>query len=139
MSDSSQPKKSTEDLLNDQLKDLMITAGGTGAASDCITITLPNDIISGGDPYGFTDNMNGTYTLTGTQAGPVYTINASDTITVGDINFNWGGEEWLDKFPDWERVKDMCSKYPGLDIALRNFETIYKLVKDDYDNPTPKK
>ena len=30
-------------------------------------------------------------------------------------------------------------KYPALEIALRNFKTVYQLVKDDYDNPTPKK
>jgi len=33
----------------------------------------------------------------------------------------------------------MCKKYPGLEIALRNFRTVYTLVKDDYDNPKVKK
>jgi hypothetical protein len=47
--------------------------------------------------------------------------------------------EWVDCFPDWNRVDDMCKKYPALEIALRNFKTVYQLVKDDYDNPTPKK
>jgi hypothetical protein len=48
-------------------------------------------------------------------------------------------EEWVGTFPDWSRVEDMCKKYPALEIALRNFKTVYQLVKDDYDNPTPKK
>jgi len=47
--------------------------------------------------------------------------------------------EWVDCFPEWHRVEDMCKKYPGLEIAFRNFQTVYQLVKDDYDNPTPKK
>ena len=55
-------------------------------------------------------------------------------------NFNWGNpEEWVDSFPEWQRVQDMCKKYPALEIALRNFRTIYTLVKDDYDNPKDKK
>ena len=134
MSDSSQPKKSTEDLVND----ILISASGTGLSSDCITITLPNDIISSSGTYDY--NMNSaSYTLTSSQASPVYTINTlNDSITIGATDWNWG-EEWVDKLPDWERLKDMRSHYPSLDIALRNLETIYKLVKDDYDNPTPKK
>jgi hypothetical protein len=47
--------------------------------------------------------------------------------------------EWVGTFPDWDKVEDMCKKYPALEIALRNFKTVYQLVKDDYDNPTPKK
>lgn len=140
MSDSSQPTKSIDDLLND----IMIVSGGTGAPSDCVTITLPDSLISSEyqDHISYIDTtMNaGTITLTGnTVAGPAYTINTSDTISVGDFNINWGGEEWVDSFPDWSRISDMRSKYPSLDIAMRNLETIYKLVKDDYDNPTPKK
>jgi hypothetical protein len=52
-----------------------------------------------------------------------------------EINWNWQQEEWIDSFPDWNRIQAMCKKYPGLEIALRNFQTVYTLVKDDYDNP----
>lgn len=110
----------------------MIDAGGSGM--DTITITVPDST--------YTNMYSGGVTLTG-GAASTYTINATDTITIGDINgatFVWNEpKEWIDSFPDWARVKDMCSKYPGLEIALRNFETIYNLVKDDYDNPVPKK
>ena len=73
----------------------------------------------------------------------MYTVGSGITINDIDINtdqftFNFP-EEWIDTFPDWDRVKDMCEKYPGLEIAFRNFQTVYQLVKDDYDNPTPKK
>jgi alpha-tubulin suppressor-like RCC1 family protein len=81
-----------------------------------------------------------------------YYITSGDTITINSGNlssynistdtsvWSWGETtEWSDSFPDWHRVQDMCKEYPGLEIALRNFQTIYTLVKDDYDNPKDKK
>jgi hypothetical protein len=63
-----------------------------------------------------------------------------DNIVLTDNSFTFTlPKEWVDCFPDWHRVEDMCKKYPGLEIAFRNFQTVYQLVKDDYDNPTPKK
>jgi hypothetical protein len=91
----------------------------------------------------FNSDMS-TITLTGAVASqPVYTIGSttsSYSINTDTITFNWGdAQEWVDSFPDWNRVQDMCKKYPGLEIALRNFKTVYTLVKDDYDNPKDKK
>ena len=74
-----------------------------------------------------------------TMAGNVYINNIQplDTITISDLHsYNWvAPEEWKTAFPDWDRMQDMCSKYPGLQIAFEKFKTVYKLVKDDYDNP----
>jgi hypothetical protein len=79
------------------------------------------------------------YGMSTITLGPIITI---DSLTSGyeykDIVFATS-IEWNNCFPDWDRVQDMCKQYPSLEIALRNFQTIYKLVKDDYDNPTPKK
>jgi len=61
--------------------------------------------------------------------------------TTSDYTFNdirWSSEEWIDSFPDWNRIQDMRKKYPSLEIAMRNLQTIYTLVKDDYDNPKDK-
>jgi len=66
-----------------------------------------------------------------------YTIN-SDTITFPDSIINWG-TEWENSFPDWDRVKDMCEKYPGLKNAFENFKVFYEMIKDDYDNPKTEK
>jgi hypothetical protein len=88
------------------------------------------------DVYIDPNNMN-SYNIS-TGAVGTYTITSSDTITFNsdEYKFNWGdAEEFVDAFPDWQRVQDMCKKYPGLEIALRNFQTVYTLVKDDYDNP----
>ena len=120
MTDSSQPKNLSTDLFND----IVTNVGATG--SDVYTITLPDMTTT--VPYISTTD---TITITG-AVGSSYTLN--DTVTFD--NFNWGdAEEWVDAFPDWRRVQDMCKKYPGLEIALRNFQTVYTLVKDDYDNP----
>ena len=113
----------------------MITAGGSGYSGDYITITSPNDVyIDASTMYN-----GGTVTI-GSGISSTYTINTSDTITLNDtFTVNWGNTEWVDAFPDFERVKKMCEKYPGLKVAFDNFKVFYEMCKDDYDNPTPKK
>jgi hypothetical protein len=56
------------------------------------------------------------------------------SLTSNDITFNFP-EEWVDSFPEWDRIQQMCNEYPGLKIAFEKFKTTYKLVKDDYDTP----
>ena len=123
MSNSSQDQNSSIDLINESL----ITIGGTG--TDTFTIELPQDLYTN-TSYVMASNMynsNTTYTIAGGSGS-------------SDISFNWGTPKtWVDSFPEWHRVQDMCKEYPGLEIAFRNFKTFYELVKDDYDNPTPKK
>lgn len=70
-----------------------------------------------------------------------------NTITLGNTSFNtssidWGikiNEEWVNGFPEWDRIGEMCKVYPGLKIAFEKFKTTYYLVKDDYDTPKDKK
>ena len=105
--------------------------------TDTFTIELPSDLYTSSN---YIDTNMNTISITNGGAGYsgiTYTTLTSDTITLNtDYQFNWGeAEEFVDSFPDWQRVKDMCKKYPGLEIALRNFQTVYTLVKDDYDNP----
>jgi hypothetical protein len=113
---------------------MLVTIGATG--SDTFTIELPSDLYTSSN---YIDTTMNTVSITngGVYSGIAYTALASDTITLNtDYQFNWGeAEEFVDSFPDWQRVQDMCKKYPGLEIALRNFRTVYTLVKDDYDNP----
>ena len=119
MTTSSQPTHSYNDLFS---------------TDNTISITAGPDTSY---VYVDTSNMN-SYNISTGGAGTIYTINSSDTITFNsdEYQFNWGdAEEFVDAFPEWQRVQDMCKKYPGLEIALRNFQTVYTLVKDDYDNP----
>jgi hypothetical protein len=79
---------------------------------------------------------SGTISISG---GSGYTIASGSTITLNDINttsFNWKmPEEFVDAFPDYNRIEKMCKEYPGLAIAFEKFKTVYNLVKDHYDTP----
>jgi hypothetical protein len=44
-------------------------------------------------------------------------------------------EEFVNCFPDFDRIQKMCEEYPGLKIAYEKFITTYKLVKNHYDTP----
>lgn len=57
---------------------------------------------------------------------------ALDVVTVDPMIFTWQYTEFVDCFPEFEQVKEMCNQYPALDIALKKFEEIYKMVEDDY-------
>jgi hypothetical protein len=155
MSDSSQPTISSIDLpltsksIDDILKDCMI--GASGSATDTITIT-PGDMsysyTTAYDIGGNTINITGaSNTAIGYGAGaqPTYSIGSSgiSTITLNGIDASSYTinlpVDWKDCFPNWSKVQDMCEQYPGLKIAFENFKVFYEMVKDDYDNPTPKK
>ena len=139
MTISSQPKNLSIDSssqvdIDDVLKNCMISASGTGVTQDTITISPITNTA-------YTYNFSNLATCIPSSGGP-YSI-STDTITLNGIDasqftFNFP-KEWVDSFPDFNRVDDMCKKYPGLKIAFDNFKVFYEMVKDDYDNPTPKK
>jgi hypothetical protein len=129
MSNSSQQKNSLDDLLTDSL----ITLSGTGTSTFTYT---------GSSDYSHTYDSTSMSTIT--LSPSTYSIGTISpvisTVSIDSSQFSWNVPvEWVGTFPEWDRVEDMCKKYPALEIALRNFKTVYQLVKDDYDNPTPKK
>lgn len=132
MSNSSQPKNYSDDLIN--IDNISISISDDTMIGNIGNITIPTYSGQGSVTSSYVSPNTNTITLTGG-----YTI-VSDTINLNQgYEFNWGdAQEWIDSFPDWQRVQDMCKKYPGLEIALRNFQTVYTLVKDDYDNPKDK-
>ena len=133
--------KSKREVIDNILQDSITSFGYSD--SDTYTITIdPNSYTSSNLTY--SDNI----TITSQPYNSMHsnsTVSMPTTYTIGtdSAGFNdihWGQqEEWVNSFPDWLRVEDMCKKYPGLEIALRNFRTVYTLVKDDYDNPKTKK
>jgi len=133
MSNSSQPQNSLDTLTISS--DILIDLGATGANMSDITIT------SAGVDYNYVYDNSSVVSVVTSGGGGTYTIGPignTDTITFDDFNFN-SFTEWQNIFPDWDRVQSMCEKYPGLKIAFENFKVFYEMVKDDYDNPTPKK
>ena len=98
------------------------------------TMDTSNSITYVSSPSSYTYTTGGTITL------PSITTAQISSLTIDTSTFKINTpEEWVVTFPNWNRVEDMCKKYPALEIAFRNFKTVYQLVKDDYDNPTPKK
>jgi hypothetical protein len=75
------------------------------------------------------------------HTGSTMTISSTGSVGIGTISglsaatFQWKNSEFIDTFPDYDRVQKMCEQYPGLKIAYEKFVTTYKLVKDDYDTP----
>jgi len=82
--------------------------------------------------------------ITLTNSGSNY--NYSNPVTIGQIGTvdlsgiesftsftNLYKEEFDGRFPDYEKVLDMCKEYPGLEIAYKKFKEVYKMVKEDYD------
>jgi hypothetical protein len=76
--------------------------------------------------------------------GPLTTasIGAIGTVDISTLlNRNWtlNSVDWVDTWPDFNKVKNMRVKYPALDKAMDKVISIYNMVKDDYDSPVPKK
>ena len=85
---------------------------------------------------GISANDDSMYTLDIQDLGNtvIETAYADDDCITYDFTqeFNFG-TEWVDKLPELYKIEGMCKEYPSLDIAFKNFKTIYELVKDDYD------
>ena len=134
-SSSQQPNYSS--ISTDTLNDVITITG----ISDYSTITLS-------DPLSLPSSS--TYTIsTDTGSGGIYNYGAGATVggfSIGSISsvdnstftFN-PHEEWVNCFPDFDRIEKMCKEYPGLAIAFEKFKTTYKLVKDHYDTPEDKR
>jgi hypothetical protein len=122
----------------------------TDILTDTITITNSDySTITLSDPI----SLSSTYTITGAVgSGGSSVYNYSPGITVGGAA-SFGTissidtsqftislpEEWINCFPDFDRIEKMCKEYPGLKIAYEKFVTTYKLVADHYDTPEDKR
>ena len=80
-------------------------------------------------------NNSGTITFSNGGTG---SSGSSFTIGGAGSGYEWSykiPEEFVDAFPEWQRITKMCEEYPGLKIAFEKFKTTYYLVKDHYDTP----
>jgi len=93
-----------------------------------------------------TDSM-GTITITGTNdmdsswvsVGDITTstLDISNIVYNDNITFDWDNISitptlWTEVLPNVDTVNDMCKEYPALAKAYENFQTVYKLVEQDY-------
>ena len=59
-------------------------------------------------------------------------ISSNDNITFDWDNINITPTLWQNTLPDIDTVNKMCEEYPALAKAYENFQTVYKLVEQDY-------
>ena len=82
-----------------------------------------------------------------TSSTNTITIDTTSTIALDDPhwadNITWEQTEFVDIMPSLDKVHNMCGHYPALQKAYENFQTIYKMVEQDYkgnhqeDDETP--
>ena len=120
------------------------TCCSTISISTLDTIDLSNITISNtGSGYSYSGTGNtitinpGISALSSAQISALGGSSYCTTIGTGaSSSFNWSvKEEWLNCFPEWARIEDMCKQYPGLQVAFDKFKTTYLLVKNHYDTP----
>jgi len=148
--DSDVPSLTTQDIQPLTTFDIS-SLSSLVVGDDTITLQDYSSNYTAGYNYGsFGSTMAGnayttasglTYTNT---IGPLATasISAIGTVDISTLlNTSWSLNqvEWVDTWPDFNKVKNMRVKYPALDKAMDKVVSIYNMVKDDYDNPVPKK
>jgi len=112
------------------LANISAAAGGTG------NVTISNTT---GTSYYYTGagiSNSGTISISAIGSGATVTLNGAGT------GYDWSQSfpvDFVNAFPDWDKVQKMCEEYPGLKIAFEKFKTTYKLVVDHYDTPEDKR
>jgi len=103
------------------------------------------------DTITISNGTSGSFYYTGagvSGSSSTFTISNSGSIGIGTGNVTVGTisgagsgytwkmpEEFVDAWPEYNRIEKMCEQYPGLKIAFEKFKTTYYLVKDHYDTP----
>ena len=107
----------------------------TQSTADTITIDLSDYKIDTNSSFITSSNLDSITTISGITGS---TVNISDVISLDDqITFDYDNIKivptlWTETLPDVDTVNAMCAEYPGLAKAYENFQTVYKLVEQDY-------
>jgi hypothetical protein len=122
------------------------TSNSTGIIAQELGPTFGNITVNNttGISYYYTSDISNMVTIGSglqTSSGTISISNLGATtgaISGAGSGYEWNWktpEEFIDAFPDMDRIKKMCEEYPGLKIAFEKFKTTYYLVKDHYDTP----
>ena len=79
-----------------------------------------------------------TTAISSLTASQINTVTIGGTIDSSSFTINFPNE-WVNCFPEFNRIERMCEEYPGLKVAYEKFVTTYKLVADHYDTPKDKR
>ena len=77
-------------------------------------------------------NLDSITTISGISTSTGSTYRVDDQITFDFDNIKIVPTLWTEALPDVYTVNDMCEEYPALAKAYENFQTVYKLVEQDY-------
>ena len=101
-------------------------------ASDTITIDLGDYTPNTNSSFITSSNLDSITTISGisTSTGSTYRVDDQISFNFDDILIT--PTLWTETLPDVDTVNDMCNKYPALAKAYENFQTVYKLVEQDY-------
>ena len=107
----------------------------TQSKVDTVTIDLGGYTMESNGSFISSSNLDNITTISGISTS---TVNISDILSSDDqITFDFDNIKivptlWKEALPDLYTVNDMCEQYPALAKAYENFQTIYKLVEQDY-------
>ena len=112
-------------------------------AIDTITLDLsdyPDEafITDTGSDYTFNVSTNtNSSVISSSNLDSITTISGYTISSDDQISFDWDNIKivptlWKEALPDIYTVNNMCEEYPALAKAYENFQTIYKLVEQDY-------
>ena len=108
----------------------------TQSKDNTITINLSDYTMNTDSSYISSSNLDSITTISGIYDTP--TVDISDILSSDDqISFDFDNIKivptlWKEALPDVYTVNDMCEQYPALAKAYENFQTVYKLVEQDY-------
>jgi len=77
-------------------------------------------------------NLDSITTISGISTSTGSTYRLDDQISVDWDNIKIVPTLWKEALPDIHTVNNMCEEYPALAKAYENFQTVYKLVEQDY-------
>ena len=77
-------------------------------------------------------NLDSITTISGISTSTGSTYRLDDQISVDWDNIKIVPTLWKEALPDIYTVNNMCEEYPALAKAYENFQTVYKLVEQDY-------
>jgi hypothetical protein len=92
-----------------------------------------------GNSYSTNSGLTYVNTISPLTTDSISAISSIDISTLLNTSWSLNRVEWVDMWPDFNKIKNMRDKYPALDKAMGKVVSIYNMVKDDYDNPVPKK
>ena len=101
----------------------------TQSTADTITIDLGDYTTNTNSSVITSSNLDSITTISGITG---YTVSSDDQISFDWDNIKIVPTLWKEALPDIYTVTNMCEEYPALAKAYENFQTVYKLVEQDY-------